>query len=1013
MQVFARKGGASVFESIENNKTMILGAYKKLKSHYYYDKTVLYNKMRLATWEYPIDDMMRRVEDLALFLRSLESDVNISYLSILMKQIALIPMPKSFKEMESSSELLTNIIPNSRELDKINFYIKAPVEILILDTIWALMISKIAYDQNSIPTDVYANKIKSRQVFNSDPDLFKGIDFSSNRLFYPYFRQYSSWRNNAFQNIKDRHALMKNSILISLDIKSYYYSVTFDFNDLPLYLNHDPRLNSISSLTNIIKSIHVSYTAEMQKFRGSIPANCSKEQSAFPIGLVSSMILSNLYLKDFDRIIHEKLNPSYYGRYVDDVLFVIDKTDDMEISSTSIIEKTLIKHDIVESKGNSYRLLMPKGELSLQKGKIRCIYFDHNEPDAMINLLCDNCDLKPSMSDGFLLPDIDLAEKNFDDSAYSIGQDSGTIKVRNFLFSANNYKASLFLNDLIRASKNVNVNEKLHADYIERQLDQIMKFYSFQQSIEYRSSWTNIFNLILINERFDYFIEFYDRTYKAIESIHSNSVDNIVPSRLEHILVQLKESLHEQLSISASIAIAPHSIKTVKNQVLQLINSRNGFASFSIDSDKVFSNARDIRNANMFNHHLLAYPLLSYLEEVNCDTSLINICPHNFESVFSSKTLDCNKTYFSPKFIHLDELYLWWFMISYYNGGNPFQNKISEINHQFTDINRVDTTLATIAESQKALNSNDYLQHITINDSNDIKKLKTALASIYIDEQENVIPVLENSAFDLSPKKKGELYRMLNEAKEKDAKLIVFPEFFLPIQWLQEILIFARKNKIAVLSGLRYLVNGNQAYNYIVVLQPFSSDGFKYALPLFREKNFYAPAEKIELAKKKLHCKDPLQKSTHLISWNGLHYSNLMCYELTNIEYRYNLRGLIDLLIVPELNRDTNYFSNMVEATTRDLHAFVVQVNTSKYGDSRITGPYNSLYKDIIKLKGGEDNIILTGTIDTEELITNRFTHTQKLQAQIDEAFSGKLEDQPIEKRKPKDPVAGYKKGGA
>jgi len=46
------------------------------------------------------------------------------------------------------------------------------------------------------------------------------------------------------------------------------------------------------------------------------------------------MILSNLYLKDFDRIIHEKLNPSYYGRYVDDVLFVIDKTDDMEISST-------------------------------------------------------------------------------------------------------------------------------------------------------------------------------------------------------------------------------------------------------------------------------------------------------------------------------------------------------------------------------------------------------------------------------------------------------------------------------------------------------------------------------------------------------------------------------------------------------------------------------------------------------------------------------------------------------
>ena len=193
---------------------MILGAYKKLKSYYYYDKTILYNKMRLATWEHPITDMQRRVDDLAAFLLSLESDADTSYLSMLTKQIALIPMPKSFEESEQSNELLTNIIPNNRQLDKINFYIKAPVEILILDTIWSLMISKIAHEQGSIRPDVYANRIKSKQVFNSNYDLFKGIDFSSNRLFYPYFRQYSSWRNNAFQNIQNRHTLKKDSILI-------------------------------------------------------------------------------------------------------------------------------------------------------------------------------------------------------------------------------------------------------------------------------------------------------------------------------------------------------------------------------------------------------------------------------------------------------------------------------------------------------------------------------------------------------------------------------------------------------------------------------------------------------------------------------------------------------------------------------------------------------------------------------------------------------------------------------
>lgn len=999
-----------MFSNFENNKLMILGAYKKLKSYYYYDKTILFNKMRLATWEHPIDEMNRRIDDLAAFFCSLESNIDSEYLSMLLKQISLIPMPKSFEGTDTSSDLLSNITPANRELKKINFYIKAPVEILILDTIWALMISKIAYEQGSITSDIYANRIKSKQIFNSNYDLFKGIDFNSNRLFHPYFNQYSSWRNNAFKNIRNRHLLGKDSILISLDIKSYFYSVTFEFDKLSSYLNEDTRLIHMQSLTDIIKNIHIAYTAEMQKFRGSIPADCTKEQSAFPIGLISSMVLANLYLKDFDNCIHEKLHPTYYGRYVDDILFVINKSDDVEISSASIIEKTLIKNDIIESKGNSYRILIPKGELSLQKGKIRCIYFDHNEPDAMIKLLCESCDLRPSLSDGFLMPDINLSQKNFDDSAYSIGQDSGTLKVRNFLFSTNNYGASLFLNDLIRASKNVSVNEKSHFQYIEKQLNQIMRFYSSQQSIEYRSSWINIFNLILINGRFDYFLEFYEKTFKTIDSIKSNSIDNIVSSKLEHILEQIKGALHEQLSIAASIAIAPHSINIVREKIFN--NNVDNYNAFCINSDTIFSNARDIRNANMFNHHLLAYPLLSYVNDISYNTSLVNVCPHNLQSVFGSKSLDKTKTFFSPRFIHLDELYLWWFMTSYYLGGNPFQDKIFEINKQFAEINQIDATLDTVVESKKNINSCDYLQHININDFNNFKSIKTALASIYIDEQEHVIPVLDDPSFDLSPDKKGELYKMLNEAREKSAKLIVFPEFFMPIQWLQEILVFARKNKIAVLSGLRYLVNGDRAYNYIAVLQPFSSEGFKYSLPLFREKNFYAPAEKIELAKKQLYCKDPSQKSTHLISWNNLNYSNLMCYELTNIEYRYKLRGLIDLLIVPELNRDTNYFSNMVESTTRDLHAFVIQVNTSKYGDSRITGPYNSLYKDIIKLKGGEDNIILTGTIDTEELVNNRATHLEKLQKQIADAFSGELKEHPFEKRKPKDPVAGYKKEG-
>ena len=253
---------------------------------------------------------------------------------------------------------------------------------------------------------------------------------------------------------------------------------------------------------------------------------------------------------------------------------------------------------------------------------------------------------------------------------------------------------------------------------------------------------------------------------------------------------------------------------------------------------------------------------------------------------------------------------------------------------------------------------------------------------------------------------------MLNESAEKKSRIIVFPEFFLPIQWLQEVLTFSRKNGIVVISGLRYIVYDNCAYNYVAIMQPFSKEKYKYSIPLLREKNYYAPKEQIELAKQKKICNNANEKSTRIINWNGLSYSDLMCYELTNIELRKNIRGLIDLLVIPELNKDTNYFSNMVEATTRDIHAFIVQVNTSKYGDSRITGPYPTLYKDILKLKGGKDNIILTSGININELKNNRKTYQRRLKESIINAFNEKKEDKNQDKNQDKnrmkDPVAGF-----
>lgn len=63
-----------------------------------------------------------------------------------------------------------------------------------------------------------------------------------------------------------------------------------------------------------------------------------------------------------------------------------------------------------------------------------------------------------------------------------------------------------------------------------------------------------------------------------------------------------------------------------------------------------------------------------------------------------------------------------------------------------------------------------------------------------------------------------------------------------------------------------------------------------------------------------------------------------------------------------------NYYSNILESLSRDIHCYCIQVNSSDYGDSRITKPSKTEEKDIIRTKGGKNSTILVETIDISAL---------------------------------------------
>ncbi|MBQ6026501.1 MAG: hypothetical protein IJL20_12925 [Lachnospiraceae bacterium] len=50
----------------------------------------------------------------------------------------------------------------------------------------------------------------------------------------------------------------------------------------------------------------------------------------------------------------------------------------------------------------------------------------------------------------------------------------------------------------------------------------------------------------------------------------------------------------------------------------------------------------------------------------------------------------------------------------------------------------------------------------------------------------------------------------------------------------------------------------------------------------------------------------------------------------------------------------------------------MVQSNTSIYGDSRISGPYSRDYRNIVQIKGGDEDNLIIGTINILEVIKYR-----------------------------------------
>lgn len=226
-----------------------------------------------------------------------------------------------------------------------------------------------------------------------------------------------------------------------------------------------------------------------------------------------------------------------------------------------------------------------------------------------------------------------------------------------------------------------------------------------------------------------------------------------------------------------------------------------------------------------------------------------------------------------------------------------------------------------------------------------------------------------------------ELKKVVDAAANKGASYLVLPEFAVKINDVVPLADYCRKKKLSAVFGVEHFVWKNYARNLTCIFDCRSN------LVLFKEKNYIPLGEMIVCKKAGYEILEPPKMQYFIVDDGKLVYSSMTCYEATNIKDRAKLAGRIQSLFIPVFNKDTPYFSNIIESFSRDASIFIAQSNCNGYGDSRIRAPMSSVKADIVRIKGGINLYCVVGEINTSALEKDNLTYLE--QKKVIDDYSG------------------------
>lgn len=221
---------------------------------------------------------------------------------------------------------------------------KPSVDFHILSALWITKVGHL-YDEKLMQNS-YGSRLRRTHVKDSSEAAFGELNPLSLGSFKHYLGPFQQWRDNGLKAMRESLENEEPIVAITSDVHEFYHKLNPKFlldKDFLTLINLELGSDEEWLTHLLIKAI--------EAWGAKTPIN-----DGLPVGVAASALIANVALAGLDQLIIEEIAPIYYGRYVDDIILVLDASlnyKSIPDLSTWIVERS-------------------KNQLELRKGENHC-----------------------------------------------------------------------------------------------------------------------------------------------------------------------------------------------------------------------------------------------------------------------------------------------------------------------------------------------------------------------------------------------------------------------------------------------------------------------------------------------------------------------------------------------------------------------------------------------------------------------------------------------------------------